>query len=202
MPEGRNLRSVISPMGSARATICSSPSAMVATAFSERARRSSMAASMPAARAASISSRFAAINLSWSRRMASAMASSALFLVLVSAFAIRREAAREFQPRLAQRQPFVDFIDFRHLQQRTLQTLEGKPAQRLSHQTLPVAPDFGLTKSGHHIHPLRLRRFYLERAAQQPCQHAEQCHRLYAFGLEAFQHLRGTPHIASPHGIT
>src|SRR5471032_1569668 len=86
MPDGRNLRPLISPMGSGSATIWRRPSTMVAMAESDRVRRSTSAGARPAATAASRSSWLAA------------RSSSARLRVALSARAIARDAARACWP--------------------------------------------------------------------------------------------------------
>jgi hypothetical protein len=98
MPVGRYFMFEISPIGSGSATICSSPSAMVAIALSDSVRRSSSASAKPFVFAASRSFRFAARNASASRRIAAAINASARFFAPVSAFAIARDALRARWP--------------------------------------------------------------------------------------------------------
>src|SRR5471032_2646845 len=98
MPDGRNLRPLISPMGSGSATIWRRPSTMVAMAESDRVRRSTSAGARPAATAASRSSWLAARSSAASRTMASAISSSARLRVALSARAIARDAARACWP--------------------------------------------------------------------------------------------------------
>jgi len=94
MPVGRYFIFEISPIGSGRATICSSPAIMVAMACSDSVRRSSIAGARPLARAVSRSIWLAARNRSASRRMAAAIRLSARFLTALSARAMARDAAR------------------------------------------------------------------------------------------------------------
>ena len=64
MPDGRNLRSVISPTGSGSAAMASSPVAIAAIVLASSVRRSTNAASWPAASAAATSSALAAASAS------------------------------------------------------------------------------------------------------------------------------------------
>ena len=81
MPDGRYLRSVISPTGSGSAAMASSPAAIAAIVSASSVSRSTKAASWPAAVAAATSSALAAISAAASSRSAVAMAISAAFFV-------------------------------------------------------------------------------------------------------------------------
>jgi len=105
MPEGRNARSSISPMGSRKAAISRSPSAIAPIVFGVSVRRSTKASSCPAARAAATSSALAARRRASSRRIAAAIASSAAFLRSVPARASMRAAARAASPTLRMYRP-------------------------------------------------------------------------------------------------
>ena len=98
MPEGWVRNSPVSPTGSGSAATCSTPRAIDSTDLSVRVRRSTNAASLPAALAPATSCAFAARIGPRSRRMAAAMAARERFLVAVSARAIARDASRARRP--------------------------------------------------------------------------------------------------------
>ena len=98
MPLGRLRRSVISPIGSGIAAICSQPWATVSRPESVSFRRSTSGAARPAASAAAMSSAFAACSARASARSRCASASSAAFFAAVGAAAMCTLAARAAAP--------------------------------------------------------------------------------------------------------
>src|SRR5438552_3746155 len=101
IPDGRYLRSAISPIGSGRATICRRPSAIASMPDCGSVRRSTNAASSPAARDASTSRALAARSRLPSRSSATAALSRAAFLLAVEARASTRDAAHAAPRRVA-----------------------------------------------------------------------------------------------------
>src|SRR6266568_1563218 len=98
IPLGCSRNSLISPTGSGSFATCSRPCAMLSMLFSVSVRRSMNAASLPTTRAPFASSAFAARSFFASRRAALAAATSARFLVAVSARASSRDAAPARRP--------------------------------------------------------------------------------------------------------
>ena len=98
MPDGRLRDAVTVPIGSGSAAIWRSPSAIAAITFGDSVRRSIIAESSCCRRASARSRALASASLRASRSSTAAMAFSARFLVLVSARAITRAAARACRP--------------------------------------------------------------------------------------------------------
>jgi hypothetical protein len=98
MPDGRRLRSVISPTGSGSAATCSRPTAIASMPLADRVRRSIIDGSRPLARASARSRALASRSCAARARISAAIARRALFLASVEAAATLREALRAWRP--------------------------------------------------------------------------------------------------------